>query len=165
METIAVYWEPKPKTYGLQTVSHLSLLNVGIQPEEMAHWGLWLFELANLDIGFHLVLIKYSNENALRLYLLMAEAGAQQLTTYFDKQIQPKFEKKFTLTSPVELISFYGPHFGDRYGIADAALKALNDHQISILLAACSGAAIYLVIPKDKRQAAETALAEAFIIA
>lgn len=36
METIAVYWEPKPKTYGFREVTHLSLLSIAVQPEKMA---------------------------------------------------------------------------------------------------------------------------------
>jgi signal transduction histidine kinase len=36
VETIAVYWEPKPKTYGFREVTHLSLLSIAVKPEKMA---------------------------------------------------------------------------------------------------------------------------------
>lgn len=164
METIAVYWEPKPKTYGFRKATRLSLLNVVIQPQKMAKWGLWLLKLADLEIEFHLILAKYSNENELRLYILLERTWVWRLTSFFDEHVQPEAEKEFTLTSPVELISFQGPHFGDRYGIANAAFKALDGRKIPILLAACSGAAVYLVLPENKLHEAEIALAAAFQI-
>ena len=118
METFAVYWEPKPKTYGFKEVIDLSLLNIEIKPEEMGQWGLWLMELADLNIGFQLILAKYSTYQKLRLYILLEKFVADIVLSHIDKRIDPESEKHFHLTSPVELISFQGPHFGDRYGIA-----------------------------------------------
>jgi len=162
VETIAVYWEPKPKTYGFREVTDLSLMNIEIKPGEMGQWGLWLMELADLDIGFHLSIIKYSNRQELRLYILHEKFWADSVLSHIDKQIDLESEKDFHLTSPVELISFQGPHFGDRYGIAHTAFKALDDQGIPILVAACSGAAVYIVLPEKKLQEARPLLAEAF---
>ena len=164
METIAVYWEPKPKTYGFREVADLSLLNIVIKAEKMAQWGLWLQEMADFGIGFHLVLAKYSNHKKLRLYILLEKLWVNKVLSYISKRIDPEFEKDFNLTSPVELISFQGPHFGDRYGIADAAFKALDGQGIPILIAACSGASVYIVLPEKKLNEARTLLAEAFRI-
>lgn len=162
METIAVYWEPKPKTYGFREVTHLALLNIVIKPEKMAQWGLWFLKLADLDIGFHLVMAKHSNHQELRFYVLLEKRWADKVLSYIGKGIDPEFEKDFDLTSPVELISFQGPHFGDRYGIADAAFTALDGQGIPILIAVCSGAAVYIVLPEKKLAAAKSVLAEAF---
>ena len=162
METIAVYWEPKPKIYGFSEVKNLSLLNIKIKPEITAQWGRWFLELADLDIDFQLVLAKYSNHIEFRLYILLEKLWADKVLSYIGKRIDPQFEKDFNLTSPVELISFQGPHFGDRYGIADAAFKALDGQGIPILIAACSGAAVYIVLPEKKLDAARPFLAEAF---
>lgn len=162
METIAVYWEPKPKTYGFKEVSDLSLLDIVIKLEKMAQWGRWLLELADLDIDFHLVLAKYSNHKELRLYVLLEKLWADKVLSYIDKRIDPEFEKDFNLTSPVELISFQGPHFGDRYGIANSALRALDGQGIPILIAACSGATVYIVLPEKKLHEVRPLLAEVF---
>ena len=162
METIAVYWEPKPKTYGFREVTDLSLLSLAVKPEKMAQWGLWLQEMADFEIGFHLVLAKYSNHKKLRLYILLEKLWANKVLSYISKRIEPEFEKDLSLTSPVELISFQGPHFGDRYGIADTAFKALDGQGIPILIAACSGATIYIVLPEKKLHEVRPLLAEAF---
>ena len=162
METIAVYWEPRPKTYGFKEVFDLSLVTIKIKLEEMSQWGLWLMELADLNIGFHLILAKYSIDRDLRLYILLEKLWADSLLSYVDKKINLDSEKDFYLRSPVELISFQGPHFADRYGIADSAFKALDNQGIPILIAACSGAAVYIVLPENKLHEARFFLNEAF---
>ena len=162
METIAVYWEPKPKTYGFREVVDLSLMNIEIKPEKMGQWGLWLMELADLDIAFHLILAKYSTHQKLRLYILLEKFAADIVLSHIDKRIDPESEKHSHLTSPVGLISFQGPHFGDRYGIAYSAFKALDGQGIPVLITVCSGAAVYIVLPEKKLQEAKPFLLEAF---
>jgi aspartokinase len=162
VETIAVYWEPKPKTYGFREVPHLSLLSIAVKPEKMAQWGLWFLELAGLNIDFHLILAKHSNQKELRLYVLLKKYWANNVLSYIGKRIAFEQEKDFTLTSPVELISFQGPHFGDRYGIADSAFKALDKQGIPILIGACAGASVYIVLPEKKLDGARASLTEAF---
>lgn len=162
METIAVYWEPKPKTYGFKEVIDLSLMNIEIKPEKMGQWGLWLMELADLNISFHLILAKYSTHQKLRLYILLEKFAADSVLSYTDKRIAPESEKYFHIASPVELISFQGPHFGDRYGIAYSAFKALDGQGVPVLITVCSGAAVYIVLPEKKLQEAKPFLLEAF---
>ena len=162
METIAVYWEPRPKTYGFKEVFDLSLVTIKIKLEEMSQWGLWLMELADFNIGFHLILAKYSIDRDLRLYILLEKLWADSLLSYVDKKINLDSEKDFYLRSPVELISFQGPHFADRYGIADSAFKALEDKKVPILIAVCSGAAVYIVLPENTLHEARFLLSEAF---
>jgi aspartokinase len=162
VETIAVYWEPKPKTYGFKEVFDLSLVTIEIKPEKMIQWGLWLMELADLNIGFHLILAKYSTDRELRLYILLEKLWVDSLLSYFNKKINLDSEKDFYLRSPVELISFQGPHFADRYGIADSAFKALEDKKVPILIAVCSGAAVYIVLPENTLHEARFLLSEAF---
>ena len=164
METIAVYWEPKPKTYGFKEVIDLSLLNIEIRPGKMHQWGLWLMELADLNIGFHLILAKYSTRQKFRLYILLEKFVADKVLSHIDKRIDPESEKYFHLTSPVELISFQGPHFGDRYGIADSAFKALDGQGVPVLITVCSGAAVYIVLPENKLHEARSLLLEAFVV-
>ena len=62
----------------------------------------------------------------------------------------------------MELISFQGPHFGDRYGIADTAFKALDGQKVPVLITVFAGAAVYIVLPEKKLQDARPLLMEAF---
>lgn len=162
VETIAVYWEDKPKTYGFRELTDLSLLHIDIRPEKMSQWGLWLSELADNRNEFYLVLAKYSSHQKLSLYILAEKFWAERVLCYMDTHFNLESDKDIRLISPVELISFQGPHFGDRYGIAHTAFKALDDHGIPILITVCSGAAVYIVLPHKKVQKARSLLAEVF---
>ena len=103
METIAVYWEPKPKTYGFREMTHLSLLSLAVKPEKMAQWGRWFLELADLDIDFHLVLAKYSNHKELRLYVLLEKHWADNVLSYIDKRFVLEPEKDFTIDNILQI--------------------------------------------------------------
>jgi hypothetical protein len=162
VETFAVYWEPRPKTYGFKEVIDLSLLTIKIRPGNMSQWGLWLMELSDLDIGFHLILAMYSTHQKLRLYILFEKLWGDRVLSYLGKKIDLDFGKDFNLTYPVELISFQGPHFGDRYGIADAAFKALDGQGVPVLITVFAGAAVHIVLPEKKLQDARPILLEAF---
>lgn len=162
METIAVYWEPKPKTYGFKEIIDLSLLDIEIKPGKMTQWGLWLMELADLGIGFHLILAKYSTHEKLRLYILLEKPWTDRVLSYIGEKIDPDSQKDLYVKYPVELIVFQGPHFGDRYGIADTAFNALDGQGIPVLISVCSGAAVYIVLPEKKLQEAKSLLLEVF---
>ena len=122
METFAVYWEPKPKTYGFKEVIDLSLLNIEIRPGKMTQWGLWLMELSDLDIGFHLILAKYSTHQKLRLYILLEKLWEDRVLSYLGKKIDAGFRKRFSfnLSSGTHKLSgstFWRQVWNRRYGI------------------------------------------------
>jgi aspartokinase len=96
------------------------------------------------------------------LYILLEKPWADHVLSYIGRKIDMDSEKDFHLTYPVELISFQGPHFGDRYGIADTAFKALDGQGVPILITVCSGAAVYMVLPEKKLKDARPLLLEAF---
>ena len=65
-------------------------------------------------------------------------------------------------TSPVELVYFHGPHFGDRYGIADTALGTLRRKGLPILAAGCTGASVYIVVPEQRSAEIKQILSDVF---
>ena len=162
METIAVYWEPKIKTYGFQDVLGLSLLELEFQSERLPEWGLGIYEMGNLGINFELVLVQAGGEQGLRVCLLFERKWEKRLINHISQVILGDDGETFQITSPVELIYFFGPHFGDRYGIADSAFMALDHKDITILATGCSGSAIYLVLQEGMAQRAKVLLAEMF---
>ncbi len=48
--------------------------------------------------------------------------------------------------SNVEMISFYGPHFQDRYGIADRVFSTLQGKGYPLLASGCTGTSVHLVV-------------------
>ena len=73
-----------------------------------------------------------------------------------------KREKGYCRAGSDLAISSYGPHFGDRYGIADSVFRTLTANSVPILAAGCSGSAVYLVLPQGRAQDARQFLSEAF---
>ena len=162
METIAVYWEPVIKTYGLEGATNLTLVCIHFKSERMTEWGFWIWKLGSSMDGFHLVLLEHSDPNIFHLYLLVDSNGAEKILSPLDEHIRTDTGEYFDQIYPVDLIYFQGPHFGDRYGIADSAFKALEANSIPVFIGACSGASVYLVLPGKKRREAIPLLARAF---
>jgi aspartokinase len=162
LETIAVYWEPKIKVYGFQELTDLSLLELDFKPDRMPEWGLVLGDLDDVGSRFELVLMQYVKGQSVRLYILLKREWEDRVTEILHRKIRKGSEGTVSITSPAELIFFYGPHFGDRYGIGDAAFKVLTRETIPIIAAACSGSAVYIVLPENMANKVRILLAEAF---
>jgi ACT domain len=64
--------------------------------------------------------------------------------------------------SPMAALFFHGPHFGDRYGIADILVKALDRANVSLAALSCTVSSISLVIPQEDLTAAVEVLEETF---
>jgi hypothetical protein len=161
MEIIAVYWEPKIKTYGFQVKAGLSLATATLPFEQVAEWGGSLQDENAPQRNFIMALAQPADAEALRVHLLFEPPGAEHLTDMICKGKETAAGVFFEIDSPVELIYFQGPHFGDRYGIADAAFKALAGQEV--LAAGFSGASVYIVVAEKQAQATINCLSEAFI--
>ncbi len=72
METIAVYWENKVKTYGFQIERELSLFQFSLEPHDMAGLGTEIFNDSS-GIRFSWVLCQPSSHQRLNIYLLLKE--------------------------------------------------------------------------------------------
>jgi aspartokinase len=162
METSAVYWETKIKIYGFQKTVDLSMVELTLKAEQIYRWGLCVNELDGRGIHFNLALVQCSDENKLRLCLIFNRKWESRVVGHIQKKIKADAGEYFQVESPVELIYFQGPHFGDRYGIADSAFRILADNHITILASGCSGSAIYLVLPEKSSEKAERFLTSAF---
>lgn len=161
-DTPAVYREPKIKTYGFSDVLDLSVLELEFQLRRLPEWGLAIYDLGNSGIKFELVLAQYGKEKYLRLSLVFKQQWKEILNNHMRQAIRKDCGEMFHITSPAELVYFFGPHFGERYGIANSTFSALTGKDIPILLTGCSGSVVYLVLPEGKAQGARTLLSETF---
>ncbi|NQT56495.1 MAG: hypothetical protein HQ551_09730 [Desulfobacteraceae bacterium] len=162
METIAVYWEPRIKTYGFNKVNDLSLLELVLHPAQIADLGFGIQELGDLEIGFLLVLAQHTGDQELRVDLLVKRQWEKKIIDHVHHIIGGNLDESIHVTTPVGLIYFQGPHFGDRYGVADSAFGALSRKSIPILAVGCSASSIYLVLPQERLEESKTLLTEAF---
>ena len=64
--------------------------------------------------------------------------------------------------TPVAGIFLHGPHFGDRYGIAQTLVSALEQAHISLLALSCTISSISLIIRQHQLAAAQVILGKTF---
>jgi hypothetical protein len=179
METFAVYWEPIIKTYGIAERTGLCLVTLDLPFNRISDGGNRLTRFASRFEG-SLVLIfsRPATPTGLHLHLLLDRLpeNLESLGSadVIEKHVQPDrplnaIPSAFNaggsglrVDNLVELVYFQGPHYGDRYGIAGAAVTALAQHGVPLLAVVCTGASVYLITPKGMACAARNALGKAF---
>lgn len=164
MEIVAVYWESRIKTYGFDGLTNLALLEIIFPGNDMAAWGRRIKSLGKTGAGFHLVLARFLEDQKLALYLVFDLKWIESIKSHLNLDSNSYRLSEINFQSPVELLYFQGPHFGDRYGIAHAAFAELEKASIPLLAAGCSGSSIYLVLEEGCAEKAKARLSEAFEI-
>jgi hypothetical protein len=163
METIAMYWEPKIKTYGFQVVKDLALYKYRMPADLPVEWTRAIKRIEDGPNRFHLLCAQLSESSGLDLRLLCEPEQGVSLARRIATEI-PAAGDRLQVTVPVEMIFFQGPHFGDRFGIADFTYKALKEKSDVLLAAVFACASIYLVLPEGEAEETRTRLAAAFRI-
>nr|NJM03748.1 hypothetical protein [Desulfobacula sp.] len=144
-ETRATYEEERIKTYGMTLAGDLYLNGYEFSFEGLSRFGRELRAPGQGERFFHIT----------------AYMTPDHQTHLFPVSGQPNGSPG-GMSYPVELLSFYGPHFGDRYGIMSRAMSCLSRHGIPVLQAGCTGASIALALPKGRGGDAEQALTDVF---
>lgn len=179
METLAVYWEPIIKTYGIAERTGLSLISFDLQFNRICDGGHWLTGITSqFDGSLILIFSRPALPSGLRLHLLFdrfqEKVKMVEKVNTVENKTQPAqamdinlaaFDGVFSglrIDKSVELIYFQGPHYGDRYGIMNAAMTALAERKVPLMGAVCTGASVYLITPTGKAHEAKNALGQAF---
>jgi len=163
METIVMYWEPQIKTYGFQVVKNLALYQYRMPADLPAEWMRAIQQIEDGPNRFHLVYTQLSESFEINLRLICEPEQGACLTRRIATEI-PAAGDRLQVTVPVELIFFQGPHFGDRFGIADFTYKALKEKADLLLAAVFACHSIYLMLPEGAADETRTRLAAAFRI-
>jgi len=155
METIAVYWESKIRTYGFNLFEDVGLHQIDLQADDLASWAGILQSVTDHEAGFRLVWCQRETPGPFTFFLVCNE------NTWRGLQPMPASHPAKQKT---DVICFHGPHFGDRYGIMDFTYTALAAGPVPLLGVVCSVASIYLVVPAGWGAKAQALLAAAFEI-
>ncbi len=164
METIAVYWESKIRTYGFHLLEGLCLCRIDLTSGDCARWGESLQALSELGPSFRLVWSQADLPDTIRFFLLCDEIHWGTVSTFLTRQAGIGLQPWTKHDTAVDVIYFQGPHFGDRYGILDFTHQALAPENVPVLATVCSVATIYLVLPTGWGGRARKLLVEAFDI-
>ena len=161
METIAVYWEPLIKTYGFQRITDLALLEFSFPLFDMKNAGEMFLQDDFQSLRPKFIISHVMHHDISFIVCLPLKEG---------KDFHASLKKASRATPckyihPVSILFFHGPHFGDRYGIADATFSTLSKAGIEILASGCSSASVFLVLATHDIDNAEKALHETFEVA
>lgn len=161
METIAVYWESRVKTYGFQRIPQVALIELSCPIGTIKSLG---------------EILTHDDIQALKAPFIVAQESDRELSFIFclpereGKGFHASLEQTHIPTShrylyPVGIIFFHGPHFGDRYGIAEATFSAISKAGIQPIASGCASSSVYLILAQDDLDRAEEVLTKAFEVA
>jgi aspartokinase len=161
VETAASYWEPVIKIYGSNIKTDLELITVRVSQSNLPALKSRCMHGEDPHGCFELVIAHPLPDDALQLAVLYGrerEKSIQRLLFDMDHN----HHRCLTEHVPVELLYLHGPHFQDRFGVANKVFSALQKHHIHPLAAGCSGTSIYLVIPEKMARVTGETLANIF---
>lgn len=158
-----MYWESKIRIYGMVKQTGLSLFTIVFSRDRLAYWGRQIAFLERTGRGFEMVSLQPLASSSMQLCLLLAE-NDQDILRLLEKGTADDPNASWRTVSPVELIYLHGPHFQDRYGIAEAAIAPLRRANIAILAVGCSGTSVFLVVNENMVELTASCLAETFVI-
>jgi hypothetical protein len=162
-ETAAVYWESKIRIYGFRQKTGLLLCSLIIAADRL-HALAELARTGGDDTAFELVSLRPLDHAHMQLCLVMPA----DVPEYFLEMIQEAAKREravsLCLDFSVELISFHGPHFHDRYGIARSVIDVLAEKNIPLLAMECTGTSIGIVVPENCSKKAISILAGTFVV-
>jgi len=163
METVAMYWEPQIKTYGFHVIKNLTLYKYSIPVNLPLPWERVIERLEEGQNRFQMLCAQLRALSDLELLLLCEPDQGVSLARHIEAEI-PTLAESRQVTTPVELLFFQGPHFGDRFGIADFTFKALKEKADQLLAVVCACASVYLILPEGTADETKTLLTDAFRI-
>lgn len=164
LETAAVYWESVVRIYGITEKTGLTLLTVIFPAVRTAYWGSTVETMAERYGAFEFVLLQQLEKQMSRLNLVLPSAVACSIDSFLQDAARNEKDTIISCIKPVELISFHGPHFQDRFGIAHGVFDTLEKSNVPLLAAGCVGTSVNLVFPENLGRQAVHALGTSFVV-
>ena len=165
-KVVAEYQEKTIKVYWIVPQSDLDLWGMAVSSTDiLAGFADALLELASLGLKIpFLVAIPASQSED--FILSFSTAGSQTIETR-GPQIRRLLQRHLPDLRPVRLtpvagIFLHGPHFGDRYGIAQTLVESLEKTNIPLLALSCTISSISLIIRQQELAAAQLVLGNTF---
>ncbi len=147
-EVVASYQEKKPKVYALEWQGEQGLFQIKINMDNLRTVGEAFRGLSQPDFPLAFLITGPSKEDrATNLFFCVPHSGMPNCEKILRELSD---EARGTRVASVASFSMNGPHFGDRYGIANDLLTAFEEAQVELLGLSCSVASISGVVPADQ---------------
>lgn len=162
VETVAVYWEPRIRIYGMDIQRELSLLQLECDPKAFAD-DQWL-QLGAHKEKFRLLVTQAGNERRSRCTFLLQQDFRPALRASISSLLGKNFRAHLVAEEQADMVSFHGPHFHDRYGIAQLTYSSLKKSGCRLLASGCTGTSVNVVVAGGQAEAAAQRLRQVCIV-
>lgn len=159
-----MYKEDRVKVYGITERTGLCLIVLCFPVSQIQEWGQRISELESRLKRFELCTYHAGKQNRTEIHLLIDLNDTDLLVKMLRKWLKNDQNATFIIKEPVEMLYLHGPHFQDRFGIADIAFHALLESDIEILVSGCAGTSMYLVTPANQSRNGAKILSDTFLI-
>ena len=156
---IASYQEKVIRIYDIVQQSDLDLWSLVVDQKGLAKLGAALMALGQGEIKLVFVMALLSSENRLVFNFCFPGEQESQIREVFSSHLG---NTEFSCHSAVAALYIHGPHFGDRYGIANTLVRALESGGVSLLALGCTVSSISVIIREEDLVAAVQALEASF---
>jgi aspartokinase len=161
-EIICSYEEEVIKIYNLNHHIGLDLWNMALPLDRLGDFGRALLELDQLQMRMPLLVSKsFPESESLYFAYSLAATCRNQVKQALDRNL-PGVD--VFCQGPVSVFLLHGPHFGDRYGIANAFVNSLRSAGIAPLAMSCAVSSVSAAIAANDSNRAIEALSSSFQI-
>ena len=156
---IASFQEKVIRIYDIVQQSDLDLWSLTVAQSDLGDLGAALITLGQSEIRMPFVIALPSLENRLSFSFCLPEGEEAQIREVFSSHLG---NTALACHSRVAALYIHGPHFGDRYGIAHALVKALESNGVSLLALGCTVSSLSVIVGEQDLDAAVQALEASF---
>ena len=156
---IASYQEKVIRIYDIVQQSELDLWSFTVDQENLGDLGAALITLGQSEIRMPFVIALPSLESRLSFNFCLPEGQEPQIRAVFSSHLS---NMAVACQSKVAALYIHGPHFGDRYGIAHALVKALERKGVSLLALGCTVSSLSVIVGDQDLDPAVQALEASF---
>lgn len=164
MESIAVYWEPVVRVYGFEIHSGAVLVKLEYPQQNgellMEHLG----SDEKFGTSFLFSQIQLTSPGTASMNIALRREHADLFLSQLDSTTGQELVISVVVHQPVDLLFFHGPHFQDRYGIADTAFNSLDHSQVTIHAVGCTGTSVYIMADGGQGELVRGMLSDAFTV-
>ena len=161
-EIVCSYQEEIIKVYNITHQSDLDLLTIRLPLKCLGNFGAALLELNSLRLKMPFLVSKSSLDGeSIHFAFCFAALYHDEVGQCLDRHL---LNVELSHIGPVSVFFLHGPHFGDRYGIANALVKALREAGIPTLAMSCAVSSMSVVVYAEDENRTIEALNSSFLV-